>query len=122
MNADDSRFDPLLEFDPLPHAPDYSIYVVGALFGAYTINLCRRFEGVECWRGHGSIVRVLMTARPSRCISVLAHLHQSPDPEACCRHMAKPWNTDHPDDKIRLDNEPGSRVERWSEDDDQRTA
>lgn len=105
--------EPMVEVTRLPLAPDWSFYVDRGLFGLFRLKLCRRRPGGTRWRGHGAIERVMDTRRPERLVEVIGLLLASADPAGLCRELARPWSTDHPMDRIRLDNAPGSRVELW---------
>lgn len=53
--------------------------------------------------GHGEIVKQLSTYDDNVATSVVAKLQESEDPIECVESMRKPWNSEGPDDVIRLD-------------------
>ena len=53
--------------------------------------------------GHGTIVKQLCTYHEDVAVSVVAKLQASEDPIECVESLRKPWNSEGPDDVVRLD-------------------
>lgn len=58
-----------------------------------------------------NIVREMCSYNPLTVIETIAGLAGADDPEAYCRELAKPWNTEDIErGRIRLDNTPEDRI------------
>ena len=86
---------------------DYAVQVWPYLFGQFRIQLFQRSTP----DGEGGLVREMCTHQSETTVKISLDLKQSPDPEAFCESLARPWNCEGPGARIRLDSQPSDRPE-----------
>lgn len=93
--------------------PQYSIIVYQYLLGQWRINLCESREGPsnESYpEGHGEIKQAGCTYSPSTAHMIVKQLMEADEPLALFRSWARPYNSEYPGDRIRLDNKPSPGI------------
>jgi hypothetical protein len=78
--------------------PKYKVVVRAYTFGQFRLQLCEWFEE--------NIVREACTYDRMTAIKVKDEIAMADDPEAYLNSLAKPWNCEYPNGRIRLDNMP----------------
>ncbi len=86
--------------------PRYTLIVRPYLCGQYRLQLCDREQpDPYAPEGHGAIVRECCTYRRQVMARTVSELAGADDPVAYLESLARPWNTEFPGDRIRLDSE-----------------
>jgi hypothetical protein len=84
--------------------PRYSIIVYHYVMGQLRIQLTDlQKPDPDAPEGLGEIVKQLCTYHVNVALDLLAKLQASEDPIECVESMRTPWNSEGPDDVVRLD-------------------
>jgi hypothetical protein len=83
--------------------PRYSVSVWSYLLGQYRIQLEDHSNPTFAPKGHGNIIRELCTYQIATMELTVEKFRTSEDPPAYAESLAKPWNCEGPEGRIRLD-------------------
>ena len=109
MNTEDKgRYDPYnMKVPNSEMASDHhTFYVEPYAFGQYRIRITDlRQPDYYAPKGHGSIVQELWTYNVETYTRVVEELKQAKDVLGYVETLRKPWNSEFPGDRVRLDND-----------------
>lgn len=91
--------------------PRYSLSVWSYLLGQYRIQLEDHNNSICAPKGHGDIIRELCTYQKSTMELTVEAFRASDDPPAYAESLARPWNCEGPEGRIKLDSSLEDRPE-----------